>query len=50
MNDKNEDRATKGDDGNNELNINDCSSTLPSYSSFKSAIFQQPKPKRPQGI
>ena len=32
----------------NELNINDCS-TLPSYSSFKSAIFPKLHPKRPQG-
>ena len=44
-NDKNEDRgATKGDA--EELNINDVST----LSSFKSTIFPQLQPKRPQGI
>ena len=45
--DNNEDIGIEGD--GNELNINDCS-TLPSYSSFKNAIFPQLQPRMPQGI
>ena len=49
VNDKSEERRVTKDTGNDELNINECS-TLPTYSSFKSAIFPQLRPKRPQGM